>query len=262
MNICGKEKESINLNGIKYFPHEIETALENANIAGITPSLTAVFSSRPHNSHAEELCVVYHPDFDTNDIARRVDTARNIVLVVGSFTSTRPKHILLLPRNLLHKSALGKLSRNQLRACFEEGTYDRYEDSQSPLIQKSKATRREHPSTPTKHAMLAILRDVLDVPEDELGVNDSLFDFGLTSIDLFILKRRLEEYLHIGNVLAIGILLTTPTIRGIANELENFGQDSGRDYDPVVPLSRIETLRKRPCGSFTRGPVMFSFLSH
>lgn len=219
LNIAGRDKESINLNGIKYFPHEIETALENANIAGLTLSFTVVFSYRPPKSHTEELCVVYHPNFDIDDIAKRVDTARSIVLVVGSFASTRPKHILPLPRNLLHKSALGKISRTKLRACFEEGVYDQYEDSKNTLLKQFKATQREYSSTPTEEAMLAVLRDVVDISEEELGVTDSLFESGMTSIGLFTFKRRIEQDLRLENALAIGILLTTPTIRGIANEL-------------------------------------------
>lgn len=246
MNVAGREKESINLNGIKYFPHEIETALENANVAGITPSFTAVFSYRPPNSHAEELCVVYHPNFDINDTAERLDTARSIVLVVGTFTSTRPKHIIPLPRELLHKSALGKLSRTKIRACFEDGIYHQYEDSRDPCLRKLKATQREYASTPTELAISAILRNVVDVAEEELGVNDSLFDFGITSIDLFILKRRIEEHLRLETPLAVGILLTTPTIRGISNELDKHGQDSGCDYNPVVPLQSNQNSTKVP----------------
>ena len=52
LNIAGR------INRIKYFPNEIEMALESANIAGLAFSFTAVFSCRPPNSNAEELCVV------------------------------------------------------------------------------------------------------------------------------------------------------------------------------------------------------------
>ena len=246
LNIAGREKESININGIKYFPNEIETALESANIAGLTPTFTAVFSCRPPNSHAEELCVVYHPNFDINDMAKRFDTARSIVLNVGLFTSTRPKHILPLPMNLLHKSALGKLSRSKLRSSFEGGIYDHYEDSKHPLLRTFKATQREHASTPIEHAVLAILQDIVDVHEEELGVNDSLFEFGITSAGLFVLKRRIEEFLGLKNALAVGILLTTPTVRGICNELEKYGQDSACEYSPVVTLQSNENSVKTP----------------
>ena len=245
LNIAGREKESININGIKYFPNEIETALESANIAGLTPSFTAVFSCRPPNSPAEELCIVYHPNFDINDMAKRFDTARSIVLNVGLFTSTRPKHILPLPRHLLHKSALGKLSRSKLKSSFEGGIYDHYEDSKNPLLKTFKATQSEQASTPTEHAILAILQDVVDVHE-EFGVNDSLFEFGITSTGLFVLKRRIEEFLGLRNVLAVGILLTTPTVRGICNELEKYSQDSAREYSPVVPLQSNRNSVKTP----------------
>ena len=245
LNIAGREKESININGIKYFPNEIEMALESANIAGLTPSFTAVFSCRPPNSNAEELCVVYHPNFDINDMAKRFDTARSIVLNVGLFTSTRPRHILPLPRNLLHKSALGKLSRSKLKSSFEGGIYDHYEDSKDPFLIAFKATQLAHASTPMEHAILAILQEVVDVHE-ELGVNDSLFEFGITSAGLFVLKRRIEDFLGLRNVLAVGILLSSPTIRGICNELEKYGQDSPQEYTPVVPLQSNGNSMKMP----------------
>ena len=246
LNIAGREKETINLNGLKYFPHEIEMALENANIVGITPSFTAIFSCRPLNTHAEELCVVYHPRFDVKDVVARVETARNIGLVVSSFTLTWPKHILPLPRNLLHKSALGKLSRTKLRVSFEEGKYNQYQDSNNPLLKKYKITQRKHPSTPIEQAVFTILQGILDVPGEELGVTDSLFDLGITSTGLFVLKRRIELHLRLGNPLAIGLFLTIPTIRGIANELKRLGQESRRGYNPVVPLQSNHKSTKAP----------------
>ena len=88
-----------------------------------------------------------------------------------------------------------------------------------------------------EHAILAILQAVVDVHE-KLGVNDSLFEFGIRSAGLFVLKRRIEDFLGLRNVLAMGILLSSPTIGGICNELEKCGQDSPRGYTPVVPLCR------------------------
>lgn len=82
------------------------------------------------------------------------------------------------------------------------------------------------------------------MPEEEFGVNDSLFEFGVTSIDLFILKRRIEKYLRLENALLVGILLTTPSTRGITKELEKRGQNSGREYNPVVPLRSNQNSMK------------------
>ena len=246
LNIAGREKESINLNGVKYFPIEIETALENANVAGLTPSYIVVFSCRPPNSHSEEICVVYHPTFDLGCIARRVETASKIVLVVGAITAVRPKHIIPLPKTFLHKSTLGKLSRAKIRTAFESGIYEQYKDSNDPGIRQFKAAQRENPATATENSILVGLRDVVHVPEEELGVNNSMFDFGVTSTDLFTLKRRFEKDLNLLIPIPIGILLTTPTIRGIASKLDRLGQETEEEYNPVVPLQSNPSSTKTP----------------
>ena len=264
LNIVGREKDSINVNGIKYFPNDIETALESASIPGLTTSYTAVFSHRPAGSHSEEICVVYHPTFDLDDIANRVETASKIVLVVGSLTTCRPKHIIPLPHVLLQKSALGKLSRAKIKATFESGLYGKYEDSRNDKVRSFKAARREVPSTETEHIIWAALQELIDIPEGEAGVSNSIFDFGITSTDLFALKKRFEETLSIPSPVPIGLLLTTPTIRGIANELDALKQSAAGNlaYEPVVPLQNNPSSRKIPLWLIHPVPETSSSSSH
>ena len=245
MNIAGREKESINLNGIKYFPNEIETALDEAKIAGLTPSYTAVFSYRLSHFLEEEICVVYHPAYDAKDTAARVETAREIISVVGIHTACRPKHIIPLPKQFLEKSALGKLSRTKIRAAFESGVYNEYEDSKNIDVIEFKAAQREKPANATEHSVLLALQSILSLPKEELGVNDSLFEFGVTSLNLFALKRQIEKDLDILHPIPVGALMTFPTIRGIANEVISFHQGSMARYDPVVPL-HTNTLSRKP----------------
>jgi acyl-CoA synthetase (AMP-forming)/AMP-acid ligase II len=47
LNMSGRTKEIININGVKYLPHEVELALEQAQIRGMTSSYTSIFSHRP-----------------------------------------------------------------------------------------------------------------------------------------------------------------------------------------------------------------------
>ena len=247
LNIAGREQDSINLNGIKFFPVEIETALENANIPGLTPSYTMVFSHRPPNSHEEEICVLYHPTFGLQKIASRVDTASRITVVVGTITTARPKHIVPLPKMLLDKSTLGKLQRAKIRAAFETGTYEQYEDSTDPNVKRFIAAQREDPATATENKILVALRDIVNAAEENLGMNNSIFDFGVSSTDLFTLKRRIEKDLNLSAPVPVGILLTTPTIRGIASELDCLGQKGEEQgYNPVVPLQSNPTSSKPP----------------
>ena len=245
LNIAGREKESINLNGIKYFPNEIETALDEAKIAGLTPSYTVVFSYRPSHFLEEEICVVYHPAYHPKDTTTRVETAEEIVSVVGTHTACRPKDIIPLPKEFLEKSALGKLSRTKIRAAFEVGLYNEYEDSKDIGIIEFKAAQREKPANATEHSVLMALQGVLPLPKEELGVNDSLFEFGITSLNLFALKRQIEKDLDILHPIPVGVLMTFPTIRGIANEVMTFHQGSMARYDPLVPL-HTNTLSRKP----------------
>ena len=69
LNLAGRKKETIVVNGVKYFPYENETALEEASITGMTPGHTVVFPHRSKDSQTEKVCVIYLPTFD-NDITR------------------------------------------------------------------------------------------------------------------------------------------------------------------------------------------------
>ena len=138
------------------------------------------------------------------------------------------------------------MSRTKIRAAFEGGVYDEYEDSKDIDVIAFKAAQREKPANATEHSVLLALRSVLYVPEEELGVNDSLFEFGVTSLNFFALKRQIEKALDILHPIPVGILMTFPTIRGIANEVINFHQGSMVRYDPIVPLHTSTLSRKPP----------------
>ena len=53
VNISGRTKEVIVINGMRIFPVDIEAAIEKASLPGIMPSYTATFSHRPRNSVSE-----------------------------------------------------------------------------------------------------------------------------------------------------------------------------------------------------------------
>ena len=246
LNIAGREQESINVNGVKYFPNEIESALDNAKIAGLTPSWTVVFPHRTPQSPVEETCVVYHPTFGEEETSQRVDTAKSIVSVVSSITLSRPKHIIPLPRTHLHKTSLGKLSRAKIRRAFEEGQYEGYEDSKDAGVRDFKVKLRDAPESATEHTLMAAMQTIFNIPEEDCGVNNSLFDFGITSTDLFSLKRIIEEAIPSAAPVPVGILLTTPTIRGIAVELDRLSHGVEEEYNPVVPLQYNQHSTKTP----------------
>lgn len=62
LSLVGRTKEVISINGVKYQPHELESAIEGANIDGVTPSYTICLSRWPPGAQTEQLCVIYLPD--------------------------------------------------------------------------------------------------------------------------------------------------------------------------------------------------------
>ena len=241
-NLClsCRDSEAINLNGIKYSPQEIEMALEEAGEeAGITPSYTAVFSVRPDNAAHEEICVLYHPTFAFDEVDARINAAKDITRIVAERTSARPKHIIPLPKEVLPKSALGKLSRAKLRAAFGKAEFQQYEDRLNSEMKARKQALHEEPSTDVEKVVLEELSAMLMTGSEDqcVSVNDSIFDFGITSTDLFLLKNRIDARLGLTQSIPIGALLTNATIRGIAAAIEQLAQETS-DYSHFVPLQR------------------------
>ena len=243
-NLClsGRDKEIINLNGVKCFPHELETALEEGGIEGIVRSYTAIFSIRPYNAQQEDLCVLYHPAFGFDETETRIRTADAITQVVGVHTSSRPKHIVPLPTDLFPKSALGKLSRAKLRKSLERGEFRDYEDGLNDEIKRRREAMCEPPSTETEKLILRELSTMLAaafVDAPPVGVNNSIFDLGVTSTDLFLLGHRVQNKLNIDKSIPVGTFLTDPTIRGIAAAIDELqAQGTSEEYVPIVPLQK------------------------
>lgn len=82
LKLIGRSKEVININGVKYLPHELETAIDEASITGDTSSYTVCLSNRPKDSTTERIHVFYLPTYLPEDSKARVETLDAIVSTV------------------------------------------------------------------------------------------------------------------------------------------------------------------------------------
>lgn len=73
LNLSGRAKEIFIINGVQYYPHQIESALEDANLPGVLASFFACFSHRPQGVQTERFCIVYSPIYPKHSIATRVE---------------------------------------------------------------------------------------------------------------------------------------------------------------------------------------------
>lgn len=81
------------------------------------------------------------------------------------------------------------------------------------------------PQTPQEELLCEIFSDVLNVPQ--IGTNDSFFEYGGHSLLAVQLIGRIKE--AFGKELTIGHLFESPTVAGVANQLQNDRQLSALD---------------------------------
>ncbi|KFZ16996.1 hypothetical protein V501_01955 [Pseudogymnoascus sp. VKM F-4519 (FW-2642)] len=139
LRLTGREKDGVIINGVNYSSESIECAIEKAAIPGITPSYTAATAYRPVNSPTESLCVAYLAAYSSDHKQTRQSTAAAISRAVIRDCGARPFKIVALPKSLLQKSSLGKLSRSKIQRAFEDGTYLEYETKDSTTMETSRS---------------------------------------------------------------------------------------------------------------------------
>ena len=238
LNLVGRTKEIISINGVKYLPHEIEAAIEEANIPGLTPSYCLTFSHRPRGPQdfqTEQCCVIYLPSYAPKDVEARMQALNAITKIVMLHTGARP-YVLPLGESALQKTTLGKLSRTKTSIAFERGEYSIYEEVNDKIVLTYQKAHQAQPANATEQMLLEEVTQRLDLAEDEIGMESSIFDFGITSIELIGFKRHIEERLHLETEIPMITILTHATLRSLGQALRSFGANAPSEYNPVVTL--------------------------
>ena len=232
INMSGRAKEIIIINGVKYFPVDIEAAVEKASLPGIIPSYIAAFSHRPQDSPTETYSIVYGsvPGEDEH-----VRTADSISHITSRIIGTRPRWTVPLPQTRLDKSSLGKLSRTKIQKQFESGAYDNARIEVSSAMRQIALESRVAPESETERTIVRVLNQLLDMPEDEISISKTIFELGITSVGLFRFEQLLRKHLHFDYGISIITFLSNPVIRSIASAIDN---QHSRHYDPVVQLQQ------------------------
>ncbi|KAA8643964.1 Nonribosomal peptide synthetases (NRPS) [Aspergillus tanneri] len=233
LTLMGRAKETMIVNGIKYNPQEIESALDESKIPGTTPSFNCCFSSFRPEGETEVVCLAYLPTYAPEDIVSRVQTADAIAKVVMITTGSRPE-ILPLDKTRLQKSALGKLSRAKIKQAYEQGDYQEYQRVNSEQIKSHRAATGASPKDELEQKMLTIFVHSLGVTELGFDVETPVFDMGITSIELIKLKKDLEDHLQLTREIPMVALMSNSTVRELANALREL--QAPHHYNPVVTL--------------------------
>ncbi|KNG80881.1 hypothetical protein ANOM_010721 [Aspergillus nomiae NRRL 13137] len=237
--LVGCEKDSIIVNGVNYSPYDIESAVNEAKIPGLVSGFTCCFSIFLPSADTEEVIIIYLPNYLPEDTITRSETAAAIRKVAMMTVGARAT-ILPLDRAMLDKSTLGKLSRGKIKAAYERGDYKTYQEVNEEMMTLHHKASRHQPRSDLEQSLVSVFTST--IPEnltEDFDVLTSIFDLGITSIELLRLKRGIEDHLGHGEIPLI-TLMTNPTIRALSDALEQqYSQHSNCDmYDPVVILQR------------------------
>ncbi|WP_330330523.1 non-ribosomal peptide synthetase [Streptomyces sp. NBC_00536] len=238
LTLVGRSKDSVIVNGVNYFSHELETSLEQLD--GVAGSYVAAFPTRGAGSDTEELVVAFHCEADGRDEAglHRVITAvRNSVVMQWGF---RPSLVLALPREAFPKTSLGKIQRALMRRRLETGAYDAVRDRLADLTLRMLGGYTA-PEGATERVLAEIYAEMFGVDPASVSATANFFDLGGTSLDILRLRSKVAR--RLGAVgLSVITVLTAPTVRALAARLTTAGAPAApREYDPVVPMQSAGT---------------------
>jgi acyl-CoA synthetase (AMP-forming)/AMP-acid ligase II len=208
LNLAGRTKDTIIVNGLKWSATEIETAIEEEGIPGLVPSFTVAFPHRAAGSPTEDIAVVYSPAYAAEEGKARFDTATAIAKTVALITGWTPAHLIPLPQTLLNKSSLGKISRTKVRSALEKGEYAAFESEDLAARKAYQESKWRKPESETERIIQAQLAKLLDIPPEEVSLDSSIFDLGISSFNLILLKAMVQDAVETKIDIPMSILLT------------------------------------------------------
>lgn len=233
LNLVGRGKEQMIINGVNYSPHELEAALEEASIAGVTPNYSVCFSHRPRDSETEHVCVVYLPTYAPDDVEARFQALKTIARTVMLQKSVS-LYVLTLNSSLLQKTTLGKLSRPKIRQ------YKTYQEINEKMIKTYKISHATPSTNENEELLLRDFEEALELPKTEFRTETHVFEIGVTAIHLIRLTRVIEKRLNLTAQIPISTRITNPSVRSLANALKD-----PHTKNPT-PSSRSKTMETNP----------------
>ncbi|KAL4778623.1 NRPS-like enzyme [Aspergillus varians] len=226
LNLAGRTKDTIIINGVNWSATEIETAIEEEGIPGVTPSCTVVFPYRDPGSPTEGVAVVYVPE---DEAAVGFETDAAVAKVVALLTAQKPGHIIPLPAKMLEKSSLGKVSRTKVRTAFENGVYTTIEERHLAAVNAYRQSTWKQCTLETERKIQAVLSEMLQIPEEKISADSSVFELGISSFDLISLKSKIAVDIP------MSVLMTRPTVAAIASAVDTL-RSQPPVYNPIIPL--------------------------
>lgn len=243
LHIVGRQKDQININGIKYPTIDVEHFIEAGGIDGVTRSTALVCPMRVQGGDTETYAVFYlhqtaavHDKICPDDASLLQKCNRAVRHRCILFCSQAPQVVLPLPPACFTRTTLGKVSRDALLRGYLAGEHRALEERLHSF------SFDDEPLGPWDQAVANVTAQVIGVGlVPTLSRSTSLFDLGMSSMHLVQLKFRLQAALHIPDIPIID-LLRHPELGQLGDYLMQAGTGrrvttSESCYNPLVCLT-------------------------
>ena len=235
LNLIGRAKETMNINGVKHLPQGIEALLEQALSTRVMR--VVCFPYRAPQSQTEQVCLTYVTENDLVEDRELVAIHDTMVQLVMLHTSSRPYVLALSEEAQLPKSTLGKVSRARMRTMLESGQFARQAELQRLTLQKHRLRSAQSQANCAERLLLKDYKECLGMDTCSWGLETPIFEAGVTSIDLIRLKKHIGD--RLGVEIPIVTLMLNPTTRSMAKALQDLS--APKTYNPVVPFRQEGT---------------------
>nr|AEU11005.1 NpnA [Nostoc sp. 152] len=118
--LTGRDKDDIIINGINYYSHEIESLVEE--VEGVEISYTAACAVRLFGNNADQLAIFFSSAVSEPTLLKEL--LKKIRGAVVKNIGVNPNYIIPVKKNIIPKTAIGKIQRPQLSRMFEAGEFD------------------------------------------------------------------------------------------------------------------------------------------
>ncbi|BAY50317.1 AMP-dependent synthetase and ligase (plasmid) [Scytonema sp. HK-05] len=119
LTITGRQKDVIIINGLNYYCHEIEAAVEE--VEGVEVSYTAACAVREPRINTDKLAIFFNTSF--SDDGSLVNILKEIRTSVVNSQQVNPDYLIPVDKEIIPKTNIGKIQRTQLSQRFLAGEF-------------------------------------------------------------------------------------------------------------------------------------------
>ncbi|MDQ0175265.1 non-ribosomal peptide synthetase [Bacillus chungangensis] len=203
--VIGRSKDIIFINGQNYFPHDLERVAEEVEEIELG---NIVVCGVPDLQTQEDQIVVFIRF--KKSIEEFIPLAKKVKKHLNMKGSWNPTDII--PIRKIPKTTSGKVERYKLRKNYQNGEYLSLSKQIREYLKAPSQRTGDVSRIAAEEKLINICKEVLLT--DSIGVHDSYFDIGATSIQLVQIADKIESQFNIS--LSVTELFAYPTLSKLA----------------------------------------------